>query len=343
MKAIKYNHHGSPLNVLHVTDVDKPLLNADQVLIRMQLRAINPSDLLTIRGNYPGRIALPAIPGYEGIGIIIEKGKNVIDLSLGQRVLGLRGMWGYCNHLKTPYSKVIHTSGTWQEYISMDAKAIVSVPDEIDNVTAAQLYINPLTAWLMINELKMGKGDILIANACGSSMGHILAKFALIFGYELVGVARSDFYTETLTQLGVKKVINTSKEPLVESFLSYTKGRRASAALDAVGGGCGVKLAQCVQDGGTMLLYGLLSGEQHTINIQDFLRPGVTIKNYWLRNWIRTTSLNNRIEVFSSMMDHFVRYKISLTAGHIFDLIEIDRAIKCVEMPNRRGKVLLSG
>lgn len=342
MRVVRYHQFGSPPDVLYVAKVDRPLLKADEVLVRMQLRSINPSDLLTIKGRYPSRIVLPAIPGYEGVGVIVEQGIAITDLSIGQRVLGLRGMWAYSSHLGHPFVK--HTSGTWQEYIKLSSQGIITVPDEIDNATAAQLYINPLTAWLMLkNELKLGKGDILIANACGSVIGRIFAEFASIFGYELIGVTRNDTHTKILNKLGVKKVINTSEEPLVETLLSYTKGRGVTAALDAIGGEDGVKLAQCVQEGGTMLLYGSLSGEQHPQNIHAFLRPGVKIRNYWLRNWIYTTPLKERMAVFTDMIDHFVRYQISLPSGPIFDLDEINKAVESAALSNRIGKVLLSG
>lgn len=344
MRAIKYHQFGSPSDVLYVANVDKPFFKADEVLVRMQLRSINPSDLLTIKGRYPSRIILPTIPGYEGVGVIVEKGKAVTDLSIGQRVLGLGGMWSYSSYVSSPFLKATQTEGTWQEYITMKAQGIVSVPDKINNATAAQLYINPLTAWLMLkSELKLGQGDILIANACGSSIGRIFAEYASIFGYELIGVTRSDTYTQTLNQLGVKMVINTSKEPLIETLLSYTKGRKVTAALDAIGGKEGVELASCVQDGGTMLLYGLLSGEQHPHNIRAILNSRVKIKNYWLRNWVSTTNLKERVAVFLDMIDHFVRYNISLPYELIFDLNEINKAVESAELSNRTGKILLSG
>ena len=110
LRAVKYHQFGTPSNVLYVANADEPILKADEVLIRMQLRSINPSDLLTIKGRYPSRIILPAIPGYEGVGIIVQKGKAVSDLSLGQRVLGLGGMWSYSSYVSSPFPQATHTS-----------------------------------------------------------------------------------------------------------------------------------------------------------------------------------------------------------------------------------------
>lgn len=343
MRTIKYHQFGPPRDVLYVANESIPLYKDDEVLIRVQLRSINPSDLLTIKGTYPSRIQLPAIPGYEGMGIVVKKGKAVTNFSIDQRVLTLRGMWASSSLESESFSKEIHTSGTWQEYLIMKAQAVIALPDEIDSITAAQLYINPLTAWLMLKELKLGRGDILIANACGSAIGQIFAKYAPIFGYELIGVTNSCTSTNILKNIGVKKVINTSKEPLLETLLSYTKGRKAFAALDAIGGKEGIDLAHCVQDGGSMLLYGLLSGEQHPQDTRTSLNSRIKIKNYWLRNWVYTMPLNERIAIFSDMIDHFVRYSISLPAGPIYDLDEIRNAVISSELSNRIGKVLLSG
>ncbi|MBA3237145.1 MAG: zinc-dependent alcohol dehydrogenase family protein [Parachlamydiaceae bacterium] len=344
MRAIRYHQFGCPSDVLQIEKVEMPLFKDNEVLVQMQLRSINPSDLLTIRGRYPSRIKLPAIPGYEGVGVIVDKGTAVTDLLIGQRVLGLGGIWSYTNKGSGGFLQSMQKTGTWQEYVAMNAETIVPVPNEIDGSTAAQLYINPLTAWLMLKyELKLRKGDIFIANACGSAIGRLFAEFALIFGYELIGVTRSDAYDESLNQLGVKKVINTAKVPLVETLLAYTRGRKVTAALDAVGGKDGVELAHCVQEGGTMLLYGLLSGEQHPHNIHAFLSSSIKIKNYRLRDWVLTTPLKQRISIFLDMIDHFVRYQISLPSGPIFDLAEIKKAVESAELLDRTGKVLLSG
>ncbi len=337
MRSIKYHQFGTPSQVLYLADQSLPSIQPDELLIQMVLSPINPSDLLMVRGKYPSRVRFPAIPGYEGVGVVMDKGKSVQGISIGERVLGLRGIWGY------NYSQEVYSSGTWQEIISAKAVSTISVPDEIDDNTAAQLYINPLTAWMMIKyELRLRPGSSLIANAGGSSMGQILALFASIFGYKLTLVTRSDFYTETLLKLGATRVINSSQEPLLETVLSYTHGNGVSAALDAVGGKGGAELARCVKKGGTMLQYGLLSGKQHPPDIEAVLKPGVQIKNYWLRNWVHATPLDERKSVFGEMIDCFLSHKLSLSSGPIFDLSEIAKAVEISESSNRIGKIMLA-
>ncbi len=127
----------------------------------MTTRPINHSDLIPITGVYSHRISLPIIPGYEGIGIVEEVGHCVSHELIGQRVLPLRG------------------EGTWQEFVKTSVEFIVPIPDVIDDYTAAQLYINPITAWIACTEvLHLRQDDVLIVNACGSSIGRIGILYA---------------------------------------------------------------------------------------------------------------------------------------------------------------------
>src|SRR5690625_617952 len=123
----------------------------------MLARPINPSDLIPIRGSYSHRISLPNIPGYEGVGIVEDVGAFVSQNLIGKRVLPLRG------------------EGTWQEYVKTSAELAVSIPNSIDDFTASQMYINPITAWVVCTEvLKLRPNDVLLVNACGSSIGQIV-------------------------------------------------------------------------------------------------------------------------------------------------------------------------
>ena len=157
-KCIKFYEFGSPKDVLKIEykGIEPPKDN--EVLVRMLARPINPSDLIPIRGSYSHRISLPNTPGYEGVGIVEDVGPLVSHHLIGKRVLPLRG------------------EGTWQEIVKTSAEFTVPLPDAIDDFTASQMYINPITAWVVCTEvLKLRPDDVLLVNACGSSIGHIFA------------------------------------------------------------------------------------------------------------------------------------------------------------------------
>jgi len=70
MKAIVFDRFGDPREVLQVRDTPTPEPAPGEVRIRMRMSPINPSDLMTVRGQYGRLPDLPATPGFEGVGVI---------------------------------------------------------------------------------------------------------------------------------------------------------------------------------------------------------------------------------------------------------------------------------
>ncbi len=104
--------------------------------------------------------------GYEGVGIVEDVGAFVSRDLIGKRVLPLRG------------------EGTWQEYVKTSADFVIPIPDTIDDFTAAQMYINPLTAWVTCTEtLNLKRNDVLLVNACGSAIGHLFCAVIANFKF----------------------------------------------------------------------------------------------------------------------------------------------------------------
>src|SRR5215469_6292762 len=62
MKAVVFDRFGDPVEVLQVRDMPLPEPGPGQVRVRMRASPINPSDLMTVRGQYGRQPALPATP-----------------------------------------------------------------------------------------------------------------------------------------------------------------------------------------------------------------------------------------------------------------------------------------
>src|SRR5437588_12754413 len=123
-----YSTHGNPADVLRIESQPWPTPGADEVVVEMQAAPINPADLNAIEGKYPGKREVPAVPGFEGSGIISEVGKNISNGSVGSLVI------------------LPHDIGTWREACAVNASDLVVVRAEIDPVQAALLKVNPLRA-----------------------------------------------------------------------------------------------------------------------------------------------------------------------------------------------------
>src|SRR5437773_4661988 len=95
MKAVICERWGNPEEVLTVRDVPVPEPGPGQVRVRMLASPINPSDLLSVRGQYGRRPPLPATPGFEGVGVVDAAGGGLLSRwRLGRRVAVLNGHGG---------------------------------------------------------------------------------------------------------------------------------------------------------------------------------------------------------------------------------------------------------
>lgn len=325
-KCVTFYEFGNPQKVLRVENklIQKPF--EGEVLVRMTTRPINPSDLLPIRGAYSHRIPLPAIPGYEGVGIVEEVGPSVSKELIGKRVLPLRG------------------EGTWQDYVKASAELAIVIPDSIEDHIAAQLYINPITAWLIITEvLALKPDDVLLVNACGSSIGRLFAQLSRILGFKLIAVTRNDKYTEELHELGAAYVIDTSQSSLHDTVMEWTNGRGANAAIDSVGGIDGSELAFCVRPNGILLTIGLLSGK--SVNWAEISqRTKVNVKMFHLRHWNQQASVQIWHETFNLLMGFIADERLMfMKPDSYYGLQDVQEAIRITETPvGNRGKIFLS-
>ncbi|EKN62905.1 zinc-dependent alcohol dehydrogenase family protein [Schinkia azotoformans] len=324
--CIKFYEFGSPESVLKVERKNIQPPTNGEVLVRMKVRPINPSDLIPIRGAYSHRISLPNIPGYEGIGIVEDVGASVSQELIGKRVLPLRG------------------EGTWQEFVKTSAEFAVPIPNSIDDYTASQLYINPVTAWIICTEvLKLAPNDVLLVNACGSAIGRIFAQLSKVLGFRLIAVTRNNNYTKDLLQLGASYVINTSETALHDTVMELTYGLGATSAIDSIGGIDGTELAFCVRPNGLFLTLGLLSGTP--VDWQRIsLQAKVNTKLFHLRYWNQQVSVQTWQETFHRLITLINDEKLTLMQKDSqYDLLQVKEAVLFAESSKKnKGKIFLT-
>jgi len=322
-RRVVYRNYGEPQSVLTVENRNIAPLLEQEVLIRMNLMPINPSDLIPIRGSYAHRTTLPAVPGYEGVGVIEEVGANGSKALIGKRVLPLRG------------------DGTWQDYVKIKKERLIFVPDEIDDDSAAQMYINPLTAWVVCKEkLCLKPENVVIINAAGSVLGKIFAQLSLLIGFTLIAVVRREESKKELLELGATFVIDEYEESFVDQVMAITAGKGADVAIDSIGGEKGDRLAGCVRTQGKFLAIGLLSGKQvdwahHSKRLQTGM--------FHLRHWNQQVSLDYWHRVYNELLSIVASHRLILpNIGDRYSLSNVNQAVKQAEpFTSRYGKVVL--
>ena len=134
-----------------------PDLKANQVLIRMEAAPCNPSDIAFIRGGYNINKPLPAVPGFEGAGVVVDTGNNATAI-LGKRISAFIQA---------------EVDGTWAEYFIAEAKDCIILKDELNIDQGACLSINPFTAYSLVEMAEKAKCQAIIQNASGWTGGRV--------------------------------------------------------------------------------------------------------------------------------------------------------------------------
>jgi NADPH:quinone reductase-like Zn-dependent oxidoreductase len=215
------------------------------------------------------------------------------------------------------------------------------VPDNVSDEAAAQAFINPATAYALLDKLNAPKGEYIIQTAAASAFGRILIQFAKARGVRTINLVRRSEQIAELKAIGADAVLNTEDgTDIFEEIKRITGGKLAYGAIDAVGGEIGLKFSKSVRDDGLILLYGVLGGLEVTVSAVDLLFRNITYSGFWITRYVNEIGkakfnelLNNVFNLLANEAETFngSRYTLDKVAD------AIDQSLK----PGRGGKVLL--
>jgi NADPH:quinone reductase-like Zn-dependent oxidoreductase len=321
MKSIQLKNTGQPADVLHVVQKPTPQPASGEVLIKIIASPINPSDISFVQGRYGIRPDLPSGAGFEGVGLVEAVGEEV-RLPVG--------------------SKVSFTGvGSWSEYIVVNQKAAIPLPEALPDNIAAQLFVNPFTAWAMVEESGVQAGEWLMITACGSAYGKLVIQLCQKKGIKTIGTVRRDDLTTDLKKLGLNEVVNTETENLPQRVSEITEGQGVKCVLDSVGGTTTEEAMKCVAQGGKVLIFGLLSQKNPRLEVGLMIFKEITIKGFWLTEWMRTADTQVRTQVAQNVIGWLASGEVELPVEATYGLDEIARAVVHAEAPGRWGKILV--
>ena len=277
MRALRFHRHGPPAEVLRLDDVPTPEPGPGQVRVRLTHRSLNPADLAAVKGSYGRLPDLPASGGNEGVGVIDALGDGVDGLARGQRVVKLG------------------EAPTWQEAVVLDAEDALPVPDALSDEAAAQLFVNPLTAWLLLEASGVTEGDTLVQSAGASAVARVATEMAVARGARVVSVVRRGEHADKLRALGAEVVVASENTPEAREALREAVGRSgARAAFDPVCGEAGALLLSALADRGVHLVYGALSGQPLAVSPRDLIYKQITVRGVWRTRWWAETPRDER-------------------------------------------------
>jgi NADPH2:quinone reductase len=241
-KAIVVHEIGGP-EVLKFEDVEVPAPGPGQALVRHRAVGLNFVDIYVRSGVYPAP-SLPYTPGTEGAGVVEAVGPNVNEVRVGDRVAYVGG-----------------PLGSYSEARVMPARALVKLPDKIDEKTAAAAMLKGLTAEYLVNSTYAVKaGDTILLHAAAGGTGLILSQWAKHLGATVIGTVGSDEKAKIAAAHGCAHTINYSREDFVARVNEITGGKKVPVVYDSVGQTTFMKSLDCLQPRGLMVSFGQASG-----------------------------------------------------------------------------------
>lgn len=205
MEAVIQTKYGPP-EVLEIKEVEKPVPEDNEVLVKIHATTVTPVDCTFRRGNeflarlFTG-ITKPKNPvlGPEMSGVIEAIGKNVKRFKVGDRVFG-------------------GGDGTHAEYIGLaENGALETIPENMSYEEAAAVTYGPLTAIPFLRDSgNIQPGQKVLINGASGSIGSFAVQLAKHFGAEVTGVC-STSNVELVKSIGADKVIDYKKEDFTKT------------------------------------------------------------------------------------------------------------------------------
>src|SRR5713101_8649176 len=324
MRQLQLVAHGEPSDAIELNTVPEPTLGQGDVLISMEAAPINPSDFLFVRGTYGVRPAFPSSVGAEGVGRVAKIGSKVDVALRGKRVLIIP----------------TYEQGTWADQVVAPVRNLVPMSDEADPLQLAMIGINPVTAYLLLNRyVSLMPGDWIGQTAANAAMGQYIIALAKLAGVKTLSVVRREEAAEQVRQWGGDRVV-LQGDNLQKDIEEALGGKKLSLVLDTVGGTSVGELAKSLKTGGSVVVYGMQSGQYPAVSPGDLIYRGLSLHGFWLINWIRNAPRTEIQEIYQKLGDLVADGSLSAAVEQVYPLEQFQEAFEQTLKPNRSGKIL---
>lgn len=245
MKAAYLIKTGPADHAFEIRETEKPQVKEGEVLIEVEAFGLNFADVMARLGIYPDAPPIPAILGYDVVGRIVEIGKGVTHLSIGDRVVALTRFGGYA------------------QFAATDARAAVKIGDDVDPGVAVALATQCGTAVFMAEEsVRLHEGDAVLVHAAAGGVGTALVQLARNRKCVIYGTAGSTQKLEYLRIQGVDHPINYRTSDFEEEVKRKSGEAGLDVVFDPVGGSSVKKGFRLLGKGGRMIVFGASSLSQ---------------------------------------------------------------------------------
>ncbi len=318
MKALEFIGINQPLVY---KELDKPIVNDDQVLVKNTFAALNRRDYWITKGLYPG-VIYPTVLGSCGCGQFndtsyiynpnIHWGSNPTVPSKDYIILGLE------------------EKGTMAEYTAVRKSSLFVKPKHLSDEQGAALPLAGLTAYrAIISNCKLKPNEKVLITGIGGGVALMAMQFALALGAEVYVTSSCSEKIEKAIQLGATLGVNYKDKDWDKQLKK--EGIRFDVIIDSAGGEGFAKLVGLANRGGRIGLYGGTAGNWNDVSPQLV---------FFKQLHIFGSTMGNDSE-FESMVKMVTTHKINPIVDRTFPLSKGNEAITYMKQSHQFGKIIL--
>src|SRR3954471_1434828 len=324
MKAVQYCEYGPPDKVLKLEQVEKPVPNDNQILVRVRAVSIRFYDGGMLEGSVPGRLLFGlrkpknTTPGSDFAGTVQAVGKNVTEFKAGDDVFGVR-------------------AGCLAEYICVRRNGAVALKPANANFEQAASIPTALVALQGLRDTaRLKPGQKILINGASGGIGTFAVQIAKAYGAEVTGVC-STKNLDLVRSIGADHVIDYTKE-------DYTKGdERYDVIYDLVNNRYFAERRRVLKPGGICVIAGVGGSGMHEETLSRFI--GVFTAS------LRSKFTNEKFPIFGVdinkkdlgvLRDLTESRKIAPALTKTYPLSETAAAYKYLETGHVQGKIAIT-
>jgi NADPH:quinone reductase-like Zn-dependent oxidoreductase len=311
MKAIILQQPGGTDN-LKLTEIPKPSVKDDEVLVQVKAISINPVDVKTRAGKgFYGRLKEenPLIIGWDISGVVVEKGDAVSDLQVHDEVFGMVNFPGH--------------GKAYAEYVAAPASHLTKKPSNISHNEAAAATLAALTAWQALTvHAGLNKGQKILVHAASGGVGHFAVQIAKHIGAYVIATS-SAANRDLVLSLGADEHIDYKAVRFEEVV------KELDFVLETVGGENIDRSLEVLKKGGAVVSI-LGAGSEATA--EKAKKLGVEVKALLVK------SDGTDMKVIASLLE---KGEIRSHVSEIFPFEQMGEAHEHVESGRTKGKVVV--
>lgn len=321
MKAIRIERQGGT-DVMQLVDVPLPEPKAGEARVKLAASGVNFLDVYHRSGQY--KVELPATLGSEGAGIVDAVGAGVTVVKAGDRVA---------------FSRML--SGSYAEYATLPADALVPVPESVALETAAAVMLQGITAhYLTHSTFKVEAGQQILLHAAAGGVGLLLIQIAKQLGAFVIGTVSTDEKAELAKAAGADAIIRYDQGDFVAETRRLTEGAGVHVVYDSVGKATFNGSLDVLRRRGYLVLFGQSSGAVEPVDPQTLNRKGsLFLTRPTIGDYIATRDelLWRTGDLFAAIAAGTLQVRIDRT----LPLADVGAAHTALERRETAGKVVL--